>query len=155
MYGINKFGNMDKAKSVAFKTTLKTRLQIYIYKSSCQQRREDHIGFTPSCLAKFYNKIAPINSSNDWHNACKDVEPDAELILACHWCARLLQWTLTISLSHSFTSLDQQMWDGLFICCDIIFAVISFNLSKPKNYSSSVVHIGLGEPEAKLKGTLW
>jgi len=49
--------------SVALKTSLQIRLGICIYKTSLLHWPDDYIGFTPSCLPTFYNKIAPMNSS--------------------------------------------------------------------------------------------
>jgi len=46
--------------AVALKTPLQIRLGICIHKTSLLNRPDDYIGFTPSCLPKFYNKIAPM-----------------------------------------------------------------------------------------------
>jgi len=46
--------------SVALKTPLQIRLGICIYKSSLLHRPDEYIGFTLSCPPTFYNKFAPM-----------------------------------------------------------------------------------------------
>jgi len=50
--------------SVALKTPLEIRLGICIYKRSFLHRPDDYVGFTPSCLPTFYNKIASMIADN-------------------------------------------------------------------------------------------
>jgi len=46
--------------SVAFKTPVKARLGICIYKTSLLHWPDEYIGFTPSCPPTFCNKIVPM-----------------------------------------------------------------------------------------------
>ena len=46
--------------SVALRTPLKTRLGMYIYKTSLPLWPDDYTGFKSSSLPTFYNKIAPM-----------------------------------------------------------------------------------------------
>ena len=50
--------------SVAFKTPLKARLGIYIYKTSLLPGPDDYIGFAPNGPPTFYKKIAPLITSS-------------------------------------------------------------------------------------------
>jgi len=57
--------------SVAFKTPLKTKLGICIYKTSLPHRPEDYIGFTSSCPPHILQQIAPMHSQTAMSRLCK------------------------------------------------------------------------------------
>ena len=55
-------GIKQRVISVGFKTPIKTRLGICIYKTSLPHQPDDYTGFTSSCPSTFYNKIVPMFS---------------------------------------------------------------------------------------------
>jgi len=58
--------------SVAFKTSLKTRLGICIDKTSHQHRPDEYIGFTPSCPSHILQQ----NCAHDPTHCCTLTQPN-------------------------------------------------------------------------------